>query len=188
MKRIKSMWKSHSEPQLVSLQDSRSWWWTGRPGVLRFMGSQRVGRDWAAELNWTEVAWIISCGQQNLFKFPSQVVLTFKRLLGSHDSEEEKVSVRGNCMKAPLWRGRHKKHKMLQKMLMANRQLTVCQAASALHVDCLCQSSGQPCGRCVMVLIDARGLWSQAALILCSWVLVSLWKLYSSLFLVLLEW
>ena len=33
--------------------NSRSWWWTGRPGVLRFMGSQRVGHDWAAELNWT---------------------------------------------------------------------------------------------------------------------------------------
>ena len=29
-----------------------SWWWTGRPGVLRFMGSQRVGHDWATELNW----------------------------------------------------------------------------------------------------------------------------------------
>jgi len=34
--------------------DSGNWWWTGRPGVLRFMGSQRVGRDWATELNWTE--------------------------------------------------------------------------------------------------------------------------------------
>ena len=29
-----------------------SWWWTGRPGVPRFMGSQRVGHDWATELNW----------------------------------------------------------------------------------------------------------------------------------------
>ena len=29
-----------------------SWWWTGRPGVLQFMGSQRVGHDWATELNW----------------------------------------------------------------------------------------------------------------------------------------
>ena len=29
----------------------RSWWWTGRPGVLRFMGSQRVEHDWATELN-----------------------------------------------------------------------------------------------------------------------------------------
>ena len=32
--------------------NSRSWWWTERPGVLRFMGSQRVGHDWATELNW----------------------------------------------------------------------------------------------------------------------------------------
>ena len=31
-----------------------SWWWTGRPGLLRFMGSQRVGHDWATGLNWTE--------------------------------------------------------------------------------------------------------------------------------------
>ena len=30
--------------------NSGSWWWTGRPGVLRFMGSQRVGQDWATEL------------------------------------------------------------------------------------------------------------------------------------------
>ena len=33
--------------------DSGSWWWTGRPCVLRFLGSQRVGHDWATELNWT---------------------------------------------------------------------------------------------------------------------------------------
>ena len=33
--------------------DSGSWWWTGRPGVRRFMGLQRVGHDWATELNWT---------------------------------------------------------------------------------------------------------------------------------------
>ena len=32
--------------------NSGSWWWTGRPGVLRSMGSQRVGHDWATELNW----------------------------------------------------------------------------------------------------------------------------------------
>ena len=32
--------------------DSGSWWWTGRPGVLRFMGSQGVRHDWATELNW----------------------------------------------------------------------------------------------------------------------------------------
>ena len=31
--------------------NSGSWWWTGRPGMLRFTGSQRVGHDWATELN-----------------------------------------------------------------------------------------------------------------------------------------
>ena len=35
--------------------NSRRWWWTGRPGVLRFMGLQRVGHDWATELNWTDI-------------------------------------------------------------------------------------------------------------------------------------
>ena len=34
--------------------NSSSWWWTGRPGVLHFTGSQRVGHDWVTELNWTE--------------------------------------------------------------------------------------------------------------------------------------
>ena len=29
--------------------NSGSWWWTGRPGVLRFMGLQRVGHDWATK-------------------------------------------------------------------------------------------------------------------------------------------
>ena len=35
--------------------NSGSWWWTGRPGVLWFMGWQRVGLDWGTELNWTEL-------------------------------------------------------------------------------------------------------------------------------------
>ena len=39
----------------MSLGNSRSWWWTGRPGVLQFTGSQRVGHNWANELNWTEL-------------------------------------------------------------------------------------------------------------------------------------
>ena len=32
--------------------NSRSWWWTAKPGVLHSMGSQRVGHDWVTELNW----------------------------------------------------------------------------------------------------------------------------------------
>ena len=33
---------------------SGSWWWTGKPGMLQSMGSQRVGHDWVTELNWTD--------------------------------------------------------------------------------------------------------------------------------------
>ena len=35
--------------------NSGSWWWTGRPVVVQFMELQRVGPDWATELNWTDV-------------------------------------------------------------------------------------------------------------------------------------
>ena len=35
---------------------SRSWWWTGKPGMLQSMGSQRVGHDWVTELNWLDTA------------------------------------------------------------------------------------------------------------------------------------
>ena len=42
--------------------DSRSWWWTGRPGVLQCMGLQRVGHNWVTKLNWSRKkrkAWIL---------------------------------------------------------------------------------------------------------------------------------
>ena len=39
--------------------NSRSWCWTGRPGVLRFMGSQRVGHDWA---KWSDLIWCLTKG------------------------------------------------------------------------------------------------------------------------------
>ena len=32
---------------------SRSWWWTGKPGVLQSIGLQRVRHDWVTELNWS---------------------------------------------------------------------------------------------------------------------------------------
>ena len=38
--------------------NSGSWWWTGRPGMVQFMGSQRVRHDCATELNWTEDTYI----------------------------------------------------------------------------------------------------------------------------------
>ena len=52
----------------------RSWWWTGKPGVLQSMGSQRVGHDWVTELtkerirtNWKKKnpnEWICKCSHR----------------------------------------------------------------------------------------------------------------------------
>ena len=42
-----------TESMDMSLAGSGSWCWTGRPGVLPYMGLQRVGHDWVAELNRT---------------------------------------------------------------------------------------------------------------------------------------
>ena len=60
--------------------DSGSWWWTGRPGRLQFMGSQRDRHDWATELNWLSgerQAWDISnqihCRKTNEMKNFSQL-------------------------------------------------------------------------------------------------------------------
>ena len=39
----------------MSLRKLWSLWWTGKPGVLRFMGWQRVGQDWATEMNWLNI-------------------------------------------------------------------------------------------------------------------------------------
>ena len=45
-------WMASPTRQTWVWVDSGSWWRTGRPGVLRFMGFQRVRHDWATELNW----------------------------------------------------------------------------------------------------------------------------------------
>ena len=46
--------------------NSGRWWSTGRPGVLWFMGSRRVGQDWATELNWIRFIQIYSYLRRNL--------------------------------------------------------------------------------------------------------------------------
>ena len=47
--------------------NSGSCWWTGRPGALQSMGSQRVGHDWATELNWMRPIYVIK-GLENSIK------------------------------------------------------------------------------------------------------------------------
>ena len=59
----------------MSLSELRSWWWTGRPGVLQFMGLQRVRHDWATELNWTEPHFKNSSNSGCLVSFYSLVIV-----------------------------------------------------------------------------------------------------------------
>ena len=60
--------------------NSGSWWWTGRPGMLRVMGSQRAGHDWVTELNWTELE--VNCYGNRESLFCNSVL---KRLCILHD-------------------------------------------------------------------------------------------------------
>ena len=64
--------------------DSRSWWWTGRPGVLQFMGLQRVRHHWATELNWMIMKCLSRC-----FIFPVFVELS--------------LSICGGLIPGPPW-------------------------------------------------------------------------------------
>ena len=66
--------------------NSGSWWWTGRPGVLRFMGLQRVGHDWATELNWAELVFK-TVGEMNQRKMNRRTTwcLKYQVRIRSHD-------------------------------------------------------------------------------------------------------
>ena len=57
-------WMSSLNQWTWACVSSRSWWWTGRPGVLQSMGSQRVEHDWVTELNWSKEH------EQSIFKIP----------------------------------------------------------------------------------------------------------------------
>ena len=47
--------------------ESGIWWWTGRPGMLWIMESQRVRHDWATELNWTEALINAECNRPTAY-------------------------------------------------------------------------------------------------------------------------
>ena len=63
----------------MSLSELRDWWWTGRPGVLRFMGSQRVRHDWATDLIWS----VLSIIKELVLNFLQLYRLYFEALLGT---------------------------------------------------------------------------------------------------------
>ena len=46
--------------------NSGSWWWTGRPAILWFMGSQRVRHNWAPKLNWITLVLFKMCYNKHI--------------------------------------------------------------------------------------------------------------------------
>ena len=93
--------------------NSGSWWWTGRPGVLWFMGSRRVGHDWATELNLTELM-----KHKLESRLPGEISITSdmqitpplwlkprrtKELLDEGEKESEKAGLKLNIQKWRSW-------------------------------------------------------------------------------------
>ena len=58
--------------------NSRRRWWTERPGMLQFMRSQRVGHDWATELNWYPKA-LLCVSVFRIFHFKVKLLKTIKQ-------------------------------------------------------------------------------------------------------------
>ena len=75
--------------------NSGSWWWTGRPGVLWFMGSQTVGHDWVTD--WTELNWrCIQLSQQwHSDTNPVQVPIDYK--LGDTGTHPGTINKNEHC-------------------------------------------------------------------------------------------
>ena len=64
-------WMASPTRQTWIWVSSGSWWWTGKPGVLQSMGSQRVGHDWPTELNWIMCMYNFSSIQKYFISLPS---------------------------------------------------------------------------------------------------------------------
>ena len=73
--------------------NSGSWWWTGRPGVLQFMGSKRVRHDWVTELNWTGTVYKID-KQQRTYWIAQGTIFN----LGQEDHLEKEMATHSSIL------------------------------------------------------------------------------------------
>ena len=73
--------------------NSRSCWWTGRPGMLQSMGLQTVGHDWVTELNWTEDS-ILGFGMQ-AFLYKGKIEIFLLEFSSPPMQDRERVTYRG---------------------------------------------------------------------------------------------
>ena len=82
---------------------SRSWWWTGRPGVLWFMWSQRVGHDWATELNWTEQKPFHVAQRQGLSEARSHASGCSELFCENHGTDLSPPGLLNSSFQGPSW-------------------------------------------------------------------------------------
>ena len=90
---------------------SGNWWWTGRPGVLQSMGSQRVRQDWATELSWQA-----DPGREHLYTTARPMVLRC-RSAEPHPHISMSPSVWGFKLLRYIWRGGPNQNKEALKTL-----------------------------------------------------------------------
>ena len=64
-----------------------SWWWTGKPGELQSMKSQRVRHDWVTELNWIGASLVAQ-----MVKNLSVMQETWVQFLGEEDPLERAIA------------------------------------------------------------------------------------------------
>ena len=83
--------------------DSRSLWWTERPGVLRFMGSQSVRHNWTSEVNWICIIYLWMCSFSGVREYGSNGQILSKKFVASNSWEIREHLVLDFVGKKKVW-------------------------------------------------------------------------------------
>ena len=109
--RVWDSWMASPTQWVWVWASSGSWWWTGKPGVLRSMGSKRVEHDWATELNcWTHI-WIWRYNIQSIIASETQVtrgwfhLRLFHSMSGTRGVMTQMTKDSYSLPSSPLWSG-----------------------------------------------------------------------------------
>ena len=85
----------------TSWLNSGSWWWTGRPDVLQFIGSQKIGHDWATDLNWIASSAVLVFVVQQYRSFIIIYIYVYLPSLLRLPPSSHPISL--GCRRAPGW-------------------------------------------------------------------------------------
>ena len=103
---------------------SRSWWWTGKPGMLQSMGLKRIKQDWATELNWTWQSTFLECTASVIFHWwlckEFRILICFNKEIDAKTSQRKRA-----CEGRWILTGRGKKSVFLGLVARQRQQLPV---------------------------------------------------------------